>query len=190
MNKNYLILLLGIVLVGGSFLAGQFMVSPSISGTANSAGVIHGGISCAQIIRADGVVEDLGCFHNQFMNEGSEYIADEIATTGSGDALDQILLGNTSDTTNAALTDHPGIISECGLDPATGINWVDVAGTGNITANATWTASCASIVVNTTGLNCSTCAAATNYFAGNNFTSAATLSSGDQLNVTWFVWSA
>ena len=189
MNKNYLILSLAIILVGAAFLTGQFMVSSSISGTASGTGIIHGGISCFQIIRMDGAVEDLGCEHNQFMSEGSEFLADEMATSGSGNAIDQILLGNTTDTTNAGLTDHPGLVVGCGLDAIGGINWLDVDGTGNISANHTWTSTC-TIVVNTTGLNCSACAAATNYFAGNNFTTAATLASGDQLNVTWFVWAA
>jgi len=189
MNKKYLILSVVVVLIAGSFLAGQFMVGPSISGTANSAGVIHGGISCAQITRVDGIVENLGCDHNYFMSEGSEFIADEVATSGSGNAIDWMFLGNGTNW-NADLSAHTDEIFDCGLN-ATSITWADVGGTGNISATYTWTMTgCSSIVVNTTGLNCSACALGTEFFAANNFTSSATLSSGDQLNVTWFVWAA
>lgn len=187
----YLIPILAVVLVG-AFLAGQF-TSTEISGfgTVGIGGVIHGGASCAKVIRADGMVEDLGCEHNYFMDEGKLFIADQIdTTTADTDSIDVLFLGNgTSWNTNLAT--HTDEIFGCSLD-GTSIDWTDVSGgTGNLSASHEWTMSgCSSIVVNTTGINCSACDASAEFFAANNFTQSVTLSDGDKLNVTWYVWSA
>jgi len=190
MNKNYLILLLVIVLAGGAFLVGHFTAVPSFSNAASNAGVIHGGASCAKIIRKDGTVEDLGCDHNFYMSEGKEFLRDELFTTASTNLVNVMFLGNGT-SWNTDLSSHTNEIFGCGLNGAS-VTFVDHAtGTGNVTASYEWTMSgCNSIVVNTTGINCSACSAGTEFFAANNFTQSATLSSGDKLNVTWYVWSA
>ncbi|MHA1852612.1 MAG: hypothetical protein ACTSUF_03785 [Candidatus Heimdallarchaeaceae archaeon] len=189
MNKNYSLLVLVVVLVGGAFLAGQFTSTVTTSGTMSGQGVIHGGLSCYQVIRADGTVEDLGCSHNYFMTEGKKFLADEIGTDASTNDVDMMFLGNGT-SWDTDLSSHTNEIFGCGLD-ATSITWTDHDATnGNITASHLWTSTCNNIVVNTTGLNCSTCSSDTEFFAGNDFTQSATLSNGDQLNVTWYVWAA
>jgi hypothetical protein len=189
MNSKYL-LAVPILLVIGGFLTVSMFSNTVITGTTMGTEAIeHGGATCVKVIRADGTVEDLGCKHNTFMDEGKKFLADEIGTTASTNYVNQMLLGNTSSTADSTLGDHPGIITDCGLAPAT-ITWADHSvGVGNISATYTWTSTCDGILVNTTGLNCSTCSATTNYFAGNDFTTAATLNINDQLNVTWYVWS-
>lgn len=186
MNKKYLIVPLAIVVLLGVFLIQTSTITPH--SIASGVGAMHGGGACVQIIRTDGTVEDLGCKHNYFMSEGSEYIADEIATSGAGNAIDMMFLGNgTSWETD--LASHTDEIFGCGLDAAP-ITWSDVTGAGNISANHVWKSTCYSIKVNTTGLNCSACSDITEFFAGNDFLQTATLSTNDQLNVTWFVWAA
>jgi hypothetical protein len=189
MKKNYLIFSLVVVLAGGAFLAGHFTVGPGISGTASNAGIIHGGASCAKVTRTDGTVEDLGCDHNFYMSEGMGFLRDELFTgTATTNLVNTMFLGNGT-SWDADLSAHTNEIFGCGLSAAS-VTFTDWAvGTGNASASYEWTSTC-SIIVNTTGINCSACSASTEFFAGNNFTQSATLSSGDKLNVTWYVWSA
>ena len=200
MNKNYFILPLVVVLVAGAFLAGQFTSMVSTPG-ALTQGVIHGGLTCYQITRADGTLEDLGCKHNLFMDEGKAFLADEIGTGNSTNCVDAMWVGNVtfiegSDAANfdAGMTGTGIVWEDTGFDvtDCTGFYqgaWRDEGtGTGNISASCVWTATGAA-VVSSTALNCSDCAATAEFFAVNNFTTTATLANNDQLNVTWYVWS-
>jgi len=202
MNKNYLILPLVAVLVVGAFLAGQYTSMVPSSGTISSQGVIHGGLTCYRIKRTDGTVENLGCKHNLFMDEGKKFLAYEIGTANSTNCTDAMWLANTNFTGASSVGTFDdgtssGVFSSGGtenLDPAscTGFylgNWrTEGTGTGNISASCKWTAG-ATATVWSTALNCSRCSSTAEFFAVNNFTTKATLSSGDELNVTWYVWS-
>jgi hypothetical protein len=192
--KHIIPILLVVLAVG--FITGQF-TSTDMSGieTASGLGTTHEGYACIKVIRKDGTVEDYGCKHNYFMDEGKLFIADQIdTTTADTDCIDYMFLGNNTSWgqnyyNHTGTGNGAGEIFDCDLEAAS-INWVDSPeGTGNLSATHTWTSGCDTIV-NTTGLNCSACPTIAEWFAGNNFTTSVTLSSGDQLNVTWHVWSA
>ncbi|MHA1971480.1 MAG: hypothetical protein ACTSW1_00725 [Candidatus Hodarchaeales archaeon] len=190
MNKKYLLLPVVMVLLGASFLAGQFTATPRF-GTINSEGATHEGFACFKVIRADGTVEDLGCGHNTYMNVGKNVTSSQLfskpTAASATNIVDTIVLGNGSSAENAALTSHPGKITDCGLTEAS-VTWSMVPGSdGNVTASHEWTSTCDNVVVNTTGLE--THAGDDKYFAGKDFTASTTLQANDKLNVTWYVWS-
>jgi hypothetical protein len=187
---KHIIPILLVVLVGG-FLAGQLISieTPGIN-TVSGVGAVHEGYACVKVIRKDGNIEDFGCKHNQFMSEGKLFIADQIdTTTADTDSINVMFLGNGT-SWGEEQTNHTGEIFDCSLAAAS-IDWVDSpAGTGNLSATYTWTSGC-DLIVNTTGLNCSACSSTeAEFFAGNNFSTSVSLSNGDQLNVTWHVWSS
>ncbi len=197
--KKYLLLALVLVLVVGAFLASQFTSMVSIPGAINE-GLEHGGATCYQIIRANGMTEDLGCRHNLFMDDGKRFLANQTGTNPSTNKIDEMWLGNSnfSGGSSAANFDSGTTVygdGTYGLNASncTGFhlgNWaIGGTGVGNITASCLWTAA-QTATVWSTALNCSDCSESTEFFAVNNFTTVATLGVGDQLNVTWYVWSS
>jgi len=191
-SLKHIIPILLVVLLGG-FLAGQLISieTPGIN-TVSGQGAIHEGYACVKVIRKNGDVEDFGCKHNQFMSEGKKFIANQIdTTTANTDSIDLMFLGNGT-SWGEEQTNHTGEMFDTTCDlAAASIDWVNSSiGVGNLSATYTWTSGC-DVIVNTTGLNCSACSSTEEeFFAGNNFTSSVSLSNGDQLNVTWHVWSA
>lgn len=181
--------LAGMVLV---FLAAVLVVDlmsslSTLNSNTGAQGINYVGTVCPKIIRSSGRVEDLGCGHNLLMNEGKNFIEEEIGNgTASTNIVDVMFLGNGTTWGTSDMTVHTGEIIECGLGAATGLSANDI-GNGNWSFTNTWTSSCAGVIVNTTGLNCSACAEGTEFFAGNNFTSV-TLQTNDQINVTWYVF--
>jgi hypothetical protein len=125
----------------------------------------------------------VGCDHNVITNNGKDLVKFSL---GRGDRpiVNHLAIGNTS-APAAGSTSHPGILSVCGMTSADGTYWSE--GTGNWTIGYTWTSSCNSLNVNTTGLYNDTSAGT--YFAGTTFTST-TLNNNDQLTVNYTIWIA
>ena len=133
------------------------------------------------------------CSHNTMMNLGLNWTISSISqvSTASGN-MTVIALGNLTSAETNTLTfinssTENQAISTCGLAPAYGAtNWV---GNANISISKVFTSTCNNINVNTTALyNHTTNGTANLMFSGKDFASTVTLQSGDQLNVTWYVW--
>lgn len=188
MNKRrflYAMPVLMLITFGLGLGAGGFPQGASVGEA--SAGILHGSMVCQKVTRADGTVEDLGCSHNTFMNQGAAFIANQI-NSSDANYIDRLILGN-STTPAVANTALAGEIFDCGLG-AVALTLVpdSVNGLYNLSDSNEFTSTCSGIVVNTTALNSSGMDTGSHYFAANTFT-ATTLQSGDKLNVTWHVWA-
>jgi len=149
---------------------------------------MHSGSSvCAQITRADGTTEDLGCRENVWTNTGKNWTRDCIGQFICGaTAFKYLALGNTT-APAAASTTLAGEIADCGLARASGTYITEGASVGNWTIYYTWTSTCNNEVVNTTAVFNATSAGT--MLAGTTITSA-TLQSSDQLQVNYTKWVA
>ncbi|MFH1229436.1 MAG: hypothetical protein V1678_03365 [Candidatus Aenigmatarchaeota archaeon] len=135
------------------------------------------------------------CESNNVTNAGLNWTRDVLGNAAGVGKVQYIALGNTTNGELITLTSLPGQINDCGLAiNAQAPTYAVVTGSnGNWSTTNLWTSTCNSEIVNTTALyNISapgTSCTATNctMFAGKNFTSV-TLQSGDQLNITWYVW--
>lgn len=135
------------------------------------------------------------CTHNLVTNQGLNWTRDKLSgvSSASGSAT-SLALGNTTSAEVAALTSLPGQINDCGLTPVAGTASTVGSSVGNYSVTYLWVSSCNSETVNTTALyNQSapgtSCGSNCTMFAGKNFAAPVTLQSGDQLNVTWYVWA-
>jgi len=104
-----------------------------------------------------------------------------------------IALGNYSNITEAMTfinnTASNTAIADCTLTP-TNVTTPLYVSLGNVSMSALWTSGCNNEIVNTTALyNYTTNGTSNAMFAGKNFSASVTLQSGDQLNVTWYVWA-
>lgn len=173
--KNLTILTIAIIVV----VAGVGFSSPNLPTSITENPKYH---SMVSVYKNGELIERS---HNVLTDEGKEFIEAELGTSPSTNVVDTMVLGNTTAPVAGDST-HPGEITDCGLSSGS-ITWSS-AGTGNMTASYEWTSTC-SVIVNTTGLECSACGAGTDYFAGNSFTDA-NMEPDDKLNVTWVAyWS-
>jgi hypothetical protein len=146
---------------------------------------------------------DNGCMgHNMVTYQGLNWTIRKISgVAGASGTATVLALGNSStksadeeaDTFLNTTTENRAI-SGCGLDPvtATGANLTDLstATSSNYSVSWVWVSSCNNIIVNQTALyNQTTNNTQLTMFAGKNFSSGVTLQSGDQLNVTWYIWA-
>jgi hypothetical protein len=204
--QNYL-MTLAIVAIVGSIFASSFLSSNASVTPANMN--IYTSEVCAWT-KAEGSDEWVpvansndGCMgHNMVTYMGLNWTIRKIsgisAATGTANVL---ALGNSSNiaadaatTTFLNTTTENQAISSCGLAPVTasGVNLTDLstATSSNYSVTWVWVSSCNNIIVNTTALYNNTAnGTSTTMFAGKNFSSPVTLQSGDQLNVTWYVWA-
>jgi hypothetical protein len=137
------------------------------------------------------------CEHNNVTNAGLNWTRDALGNAAASGANRFIALGNTTNAELITLTSLPGQINDCGINmtnASSGPSYAVVQNSiGNWSVTALWQSFCNNLVVNTTALynisNPGTSCTATNcsMFAGKNFTSV-TLQTGDQLNITWYVW--
>jgi hypothetical protein len=176
------------------------MYLSTAAGTPQDVG--YTGMVCHTVTRADGDVEDLGCNHNILILTGKNTTTSQLfnkpsAADATNGVVDNMTLGNGTAVPHQleSVADFGGI-PDCGLNPTTGQAWINVNngtgtyvdGSGNVSTNNKWTATCGSGTgerVNQTLL--STHATPAVMFAANTFTDVY-LQSGDQLNVTWYVW--
>jgi hypothetical protein len=155
---------------------------------------------CTTVYNPDGTVkQDNGCKHNMLFLNGKNATTQLLfAVPALGwTQIQNITLGNGTTAPHQTSTiANFGGIGDCGLTPQA-ITWISVAnsssayvdGSGNVSANHLWTATCGSGTgerVNQTAIGNNTANAAP-FFAANTFTDVY-LQSGDQLNVTWYVW--
>jgi hypothetical protein len=136
---------------------------------------------CAEVIRANGEVESLGCKHNVLTDTGKLYA--EQALTGTATNISNLALGNTTAPV-AGDTQLAGIIVGCGLLNASSDYQNNIAAGGNWSIYHTWTSTCDAITVNTTGLY--KVGANMLMFAGTTFTST-TLQTNDQIKVNYTI---
>lgn len=137
------------------------------------------------------------CSHNTIPNAGLNWTRDKLSGLGGAGSANVIALGNASSAENAAMltinttagTNAP--IADCTLTPQTVTPIALTGSTGNYSLSYQWTSTCSNEVVNTTAIyNSTTGTYGTSnlMFAGKNFSAPVTLQSGDQLNVTWYIW--
>jgi len=143
---------------------------------------------CAQIIRADGTTEDLGCKENVWTNTGKNWTRDCIGQFLCGaTAFKYLAVGNGS-APSATSTTLDSEITTCGFNRTTAGTYVtEQASVGNWTIYQTWTSTCNNLVVNSTAVFNATSAGT--MLAGTTITSA-TLQSSDQLQVNYTKWVA
>ena len=205
-SYNYVLAIAMLAIVGvGAYALGTQTVMPSLSGEVQHMG--YTGMVCHEVIRVDGTKEDIGCNHNLLFLNGKNYTTSQLfntPTASSATIFDvvNISLGNgTVVPSHASTIANFGGIADCGLAPVTSKTWISIQNSssgyidasGNVSTNNLWTATCGSgtgLEVNQTAIgNESTVgvSTATPWFAANTFTNVF-LQSGDQLNVTWYVW--
>ena len=187
MNKKQIvkyilsITIIATVLVG---LSGINLTTNTV--TSSVSGISYNSAVCKVVTRADGKVEDLGCSHNLFSNQGKNITRDLIGSYTGLAAVTVIGLGNTSGATTAG-TNLGGLISDCDLQAQVGTYSLTDSSVGNWTIQKQFTSGCSGLVVNSTALYNATAAGTGNYFAANNFTST-TLQANDQITITWYIW--
>jgi len=181
MNKA---ILLASVLIAS--LAAMMAIMTSINTIVSIKEPMYSGSSvCARILRASGIVEDLGCNENTWTNSGKNWTRDCIGQGVCGaTAFKYLALGNTS-APSATSTTLAGEIADCGLARASGTYVTETASVGNWTIYYTWTSTCNNEVVNTTAVFNATSGGI--MLAGTTITSA-TLQSSDQLQVNYTKW--
>lgn len=188
MNKKVLVPIALIMAVIGVSALSIFSVSSVPAGVVNE-GLKYTGIACANVIRSDGNVENLGCHHNLVTNAGKEFIKQAMNGTASTnwDFLNLSIGGNGS---AMAATDTilAGLVSANGVNTSTAT--YAYIGTGNSSLTYLWTASATSGNLNSTAItNVTNATAANGYiFAEAYFGSNTVLNSGDKLNVTYYWW--
>ena len=191
MNKKIILPVLAILgIVGAGFAYTTLYSTPVEVSTpmGTPMGVLHGGSFEAHIIKADGTIIPLGGSHNLFTDEGKKFVA-SVLNGSETNGIDAIQIGNGSNVTESDAS-LDGVITECGLEENAVTFFTGGVGTGNLTGSTIFTNTCAATIkVNTTAIECNSCAAGSNHFAAANFTSDANLAQNDQLNVSWFVWS-
>jgi len=183
MNKA---ILLASVLI--SSLAAMAMMTSINAGTSVKDPMYSGSSVCARILRASGIVEDLGCNENTWTNTGKNWTRDCIGQFACGaTAFKYLAVGNGS-APSATSTTLAGEIADCGFNRTTAGTYVtEGASVGNWTIYQTWTSTCNNEVVNTTAVFNATSAGT--MLAGTTITSA-TLQSSDQLQVNYTKWVA
>ena len=122
--------------------------------------------------------ELISCQYNLLTNGGKDMIRD--ALQGTSTNINQISLGNGAAPT-ASSTSLPSEYTDCGLAKATA-STQNLANNGNWSVYYTFTSTCDSKVVNTTGLYKN----GGNLFAGTSFTST-TLQTDDQIKINWTI---
>lgn len=150
----------------------------------SKSGIKETGMVCVKLIKSTGEEVDLGCNHNVLYDDGKELIETILGYTGSGGPVNVISLCNATAgcaTPTSAGTETYNEITTCGLNPTSGS--YASTGIGNWTITYTFTSSCNGVSTNVTRLKNS----GGIKFAGNSFT-LATLQSGDQLQIKWYVW--
>jgi hypothetical protein len=198
MNKNFVIIALVALLIA---LVPAVIYSGTISTNINDK---HSHVSAlyetdvVTQVKHNGVwLSPVDQGHNIIPNNGLNWTIAKIfgmTSPSGGGTITVIALGNNSNaevatlsTINTTTLNSP--ITDCTLT-ATSVTPVWV-GQANVSLSKLWTSTCA-LVVNTTALYNDTVMSGfgttTIMFAGKNFTSSVTLASGDQLNVTWYVW--
>lgn len=177
MNKNFVILALLVALVSVTIYS-----FPAIQTSGDSSQLDVDSSVCIYVNN-----KPVGeCSHNTMTNSGLNWTRDLIGNAAVGGAMNVIGVGNGTTAESAALTDLNNRIADCGLAMAAGTYSTTGLGVGNWSITKLFTSTCAGIIVNTTALYNST--APGTMFSGKNFSSSVTLQSGDQLNVTWYVW--
>jgi len=157
----------------------------------SATGIMYNNMVCKTVKRVDGTVENLGCSHNIFTNQGKNMTRDMLTNyTGLG-AVNVIAVGNcTVAPTCGALATETTLSGEwttCGLGRSQGDYTVAVTSMGNWTIQKQFTSTCNNAYVNDTALSNATSASSAFSFAIANFTTT-TLQSGDQITITWYIW--
>jgi hypothetical protein len=198
-NKNFLVALAIVAIVGSVFASTFYTSSSSLSHvsalyqTAVTTQVKHNGVWEPIVYQG----------HNLVVYSGLNWTLDKLFTTSGGVATVMAVANGTNAEQNTMLTinttaNENAPITSCGLAPAT-ISGANLSTTAAVTTNPrnysltyTWVSTCAINVNDTALYNSSTMSGfgtTTIMFAGKNFGSAVGLTSGDQLNVTWYVWA-
>jgi hypothetical protein len=201
MNQNYLVAL-AIVAIVGSVFASTINVNSSVDMSHVSA--LYETSVTTQVCHVDGTCEPaVNQGHNLVVNSGLNWTIAKIFGVGGTGAATVIALGNATSvevagllTINQTTANNP-LSAGCALEPntVTGANLTTFssAGVSNQSLTWTWAPNCTFVWVNNTGLYNSTTMSGfgttTVLFAGKNFASGVNLSTGDQLNVTWYVWA-
>lgn len=197
---KYVIALLTVALLGSSyaFLNNQMYATTATDGAPQDIG--YTGMVCHTVTRANGAVEDMGCNHNILFLVGKNFTTSQLFSAPSAAGatpVANISIGNgtvaPTDTWSAANFGGIKSTDSCTLGPQNSLTWINIPNStsgyidasGNVSANYKWTSGCGSGTgeeVNQTMIGLTT-----NAFAANTFTNVF-LQSGDQLNVTWYVW--
>ncbi|OGI11558.1 hypothetical protein A3K64_03575 [Candidatus Micrarchaeota archaeon RBG_16_36_9] len=180
MNKNFVIAILSITL-----MAALIYSFPGIQTSKDSSQLgVHSSVC---IYKNNELIAP--CSHNTMMNASLNATRDCLgkAAACSAAAYDYIAVGNSSTAENDDLAALPAEITDSGLARAQGTYGLIPQSIGNWSISKVFTSSGAvNLIVNTTALlNASSTGT---MFAGKNFASSVTLQSGDQLNVTWYIW--
>lgn len=187
MNKKIVsIALVFSVLAISAFTASYFSSTVSSGSMTENFGYV--GVACAQVTRANGAVENLGCHHNLITNKGKEYIKASLNGTASMWNFTNLTLGGNTTAMAATDTDLANIqATASGLGPGSAAYWY--IGVGNSSLSKLWTNAGATVNINSTGIY-NTTLAPTNLFAEAYFGSNTNLQVGDQINVTYYWWVA
>jgi hypothetical protein len=192
MNKNFVIAALLIALIAIAIYAGSLTINNK--DTSHVSAVYHTAVVTQ--LKHDGIwLAPVDQGHNTMMNIGLNWTIDKIFDTATASGNPTVIaLGNLTSAETATLTNLNNTatniaIPDCGLDPKTGTAVRLGSSTANASITYVWASTCNSEIVNTTALyNQTTNGTTLTMFAGKNFANSVTLQSGDQLNVTWFVW--
>ena len=148
------------------------------------------GIACTYY-KAMGSSEwtELGCKDNLITDTGKDFVKNDLSNrVATNITVNNLTLANCTTAQSASQTllcggqeydDTPN----CGFTSQLGV-YIS-RGTGNWSHSAVWTSTCASVIVNATGLNNNS--NVNQLFAQANFTTV-TLGVDDQLNVTYYTW--
>jgi len=201
-SYKYVIAVLTVALLGTSYvlLNGQMYAGIATGGAAQP--TVYRGMVNVKHIR-DGVILHEETNHNLLFLQGKNTTTSQLfgvpyAASATIYKIDNITLGNgtVAPSQSSTLANLAGI-ADCGLTPSGSNTWISIQNatsgyidaSGNVSVNHLWTATCGSGTgeeVNQTMLGNSTGVGQIG-FAANTFTNVF-LQSGDQLNVTWYVW--
>lgn len=194
MNKKLLLSFLVVLSIGAvlaiSLLPNSSFNSDNYYGLDNA--IQRPGVLCYQIIYNDGDLSENFCDHNVFYNDGKNYTRDILGggldigpflnmslcnATSGGDTCGTPVAGATE--TFTAIAD-----SDCGLESVQGTYSVNETVNGGWVINNlyTVTAGCGTFITNTSRLTNQSGA----LFAGAELSPSATLTGGDQINLTWY----
>ena len=185
---NARLLLPVLVLVSIVLTAGLFGNNSSNYSAENT--IKYNAIVCAEVIKSNGEVIDLGCQHNLLVDQGKDYILelmsgiDQVGATPGTDYAKYISLSTNSTAPDASWTVIPDEITSGGLARAEATCTRNAV--GNWTCEYTFTPTESFTGVQLTGLNWNGTAGAQSLVAAAQF-SAVNLEANDQLQIKWTI---
>jgi hypothetical protein len=185
MNKIFKsVFILGIL----SICAFVFVNASPVANFGKSESTDYAGLICAQLTKADGSVQNLGCNHNAITNLGKNFTRDAVSGLGVAPLNGVKYLELSTDGGAPAATDTacPTPVTTGNLAIAVGTVAV-IAPSGNYSVTKTWTANAAVNGITKVCLGNDTATPSTNsLFASGLLGQTVNMGSGDQLTINYY----